>query len=260
MQRWILRLLAGGIFAGSAMFGQGPFISQSGIMNRASQIPVNLPGGALAPGAMIQIRGQNLGPVDTVYSNGFPLRTRLGDLQTRVLANGSIECPLFSVAEDVISAQLPADLTDAQASLRVVTSEGESVDITVPLVAGNFGMFTQAANGLGLASCQTIPCWPTNLSRPIHLPSKGRLSSAMAQGWARQIRRFRSGKPRRRRRERERNYCSIPVTGWRRCSTPGGRRAMPDWIRSSSRFPTMPRRAAAFLSEFKWGARSAIWE
>lgn len=140
----------------SSLFAQGPAIYQHGVMNRASQVPPDFPGGALAPGAMIQIRGTDLGPSQTVFSEGFPLRTEMGPLGTRVLVNEDGQCPLFSIEESLINCQLPSDLTGAQVRLRVITSVGQSNTITVPLAQGNFGLFTRSGTGLGPGSCQVF--------------------------------------------------------------------------------------------------------
>jgi len=105
---------------------------------------------------IVSLFGQNFHAGDPVSSDSLPLPLRLGDLGTRVVVNGSIECPLFFVSEGQINCQLPHGLTGATVRLKVVTSQGESSEIAVPLRVTMPGMFTVNRNGRGPVTASNI--------------------------------------------------------------------------------------------------------
>jgi uncharacterized protein (TIGR03437 family) len=126
-----------------------PEIFPNGVVNAASFTPPDFPGGGVAPGAIISIFGENLGPADAVTSTSLPLQTRLGPLETRVRINDSFDCPLFFVSSGQINCQLPENLAGDQIRLRVHTRLGESEQLTVRLRERSFGLFTMNSNGNG---------------------------------------------------------------------------------------------------------------
>ena len=139
-----------GVLAAAPMEAQGPpEIFPNGAVNAASFRPSDFPGGRAAPGAIISIFGRNFGPPDPVAAGQLPLPVELGPLRTRVMINGSEQCRLFFVSEGQINCQLPENLSGDQVRLRVMTTEGQSDEILLPLGPAGFGLFTMNRNGRG---------------------------------------------------------------------------------------------------------------
>ena len=137
------------IFDANSLLAQGPVLFQNGVVNGASFRPPDFPGGNLAPGSIVSIFGQNLGPGEPVFSPGPNLPTQLSPQQTRVQLNDVVDCPLFYVSSGQVNCQLPPDLAGSQVRLRVITTAGQSNDITVPLGPVGLGLFTRNSNGRG---------------------------------------------------------------------------------------------------------------
>ena len=137
------------LWSGSASAQPTPEIFENGATNAASFRPPDLPGGHVAPGSIVAIFGRNLHSGDPVSASELPLPTRMGPLGTRVLVNGTMECPLFFVSEGQINCQLPHDIMGDQVRLSVIHSAGGSNEITVPLRRMGFGTFTMNQNGRG---------------------------------------------------------------------------------------------------------------
>lgn len=136
---------------------QGPIIFSNGVVNGASFRPPDFPGGNLVPGSIVSLFGQNLGPGEPALSPGPNLPSQLGPLQTRVRLNDAVDCPLFYASSGQVNCQLPPDLAGSQVRLRVITSSGQSNEMTVPLGPFGLGLFTRNSNGRGplLASNDT---------------------------------------------------------------------------------------------------------
>lgn len=103
-----------------------PAIRPHGIVNASGRMPASLPGGALAPGARILIRGWRL------VSSPEPSRV--------LLTQGSSTLPaqVLSATEREILAVLPPSLAPGAAQLRVVSSDGPSIPFALTLAASAF--------------------------------------------------------------------------------------------------------------------------
>ncbi len=145
-----LALALAALLIAAPAFAQ-PVISTTGVVNGASFIPTDFPGGAVAPGALITILGANLGPAAPQSASTFPLPLQLGG--TDVVVNGSLPCPLLYVSAQQVNCQLPADLNGDQIQLKLRTRDQdqlrESAPVSVPLAGSNFGFFTMNGNGRG---------------------------------------------------------------------------------------------------------------
>lgn len=118
----------------TAAWGQ-PAIGQNGVLNAASRIPPALAGGALARGALVEVRG-----------------VRFGDAAAAVRAvittpRGAVEVPALGIEGRRLRFVLPDALLEGAAWLRVKVSGETSEPVAIRVAASNPGVFSR--NGLG---------------------------------------------------------------------------------------------------------------
>lgn len=133
-----------------------PTLADGGAVHAGTFRPANFPGGGLAPGMIVALFGEDFHTGAPVAGETLPLPVRLGELATGVIVNGAIDCPLFFVSEGQINCQLPHGLTGATVRIKVVTNQGESAEIELPLHPAMPGMFTANRNGRGPAAASNI--------------------------------------------------------------------------------------------------------
>lgn len=133
-----------------------PTLADGGAVHAGTFRPANFPGGGLAPGMIVALFGEDFHTGAPVAGETLPLPVRLGELATGVIVNGAIDCPLFFVSEGQINCQLPHGLTGATVRIKVVTNQGESAEIELPLHPAMPGMFTANRNGRGAAAASNI--------------------------------------------------------------------------------------------------------
>jgi hypothetical protein len=114
-----------------------PWIKQGGVVNNASRLPIGLPGGALAPGALISIDGLRFSPGDTAVEVETPKRT----LQAKVLDSTT----------DHILARMPDINESGKAILYAVSKNGRSVGTEIRLSPAAAGIYTSNRLGWGPA-------------------------------------------------------------------------------------------------------------
>ena len=104
-----------------------PSFESKSVLNAASFLPPEIPGGSIAQGSIFTIFGTGLGPDVDVSAAEFPLSTELGGISISV-DNGSkvavAAIPLFGRATQ-INAIMPSDAPLGQAMM-TVTYNGES--------------------------------------------------------------------------------------------------------------------------------------
>jgi uncharacterized protein (TIGR03437 family) len=125
-------------------FGARPAISPGGVVNAASFLPAPVP---LAPGALISIFGVNFAS-GLNQASELPLPTEMGGASVAV--NG-VKMPLVFVSPGQINAQLPYDLREGAATVRVTTAEGSSAGESVNIGAAAPGIFTIAGSQRAVA-------------------------------------------------------------------------------------------------------------
>jgi uncharacterized protein (TIGR03437 family) len=106
--------------------------------------------GIVAPGDYLGIIGVNMGPVAGARADAtLPLPTFLG--QTTVTFDGKA-APLFFVSDKFIAVQAPFDLTPgSNTNIQVVSANGSSAAIPVPVESVNPGVLTYETDGRGQA-------------------------------------------------------------------------------------------------------------
>lgn len=115
-------------------FGPVPAISPGGVVNAASFLPAPVP---LAPGALISIFGVNFAS-GLAQASEVPLPTQMSGVSATV--NGT-RMPLVFVSPNQINAQLPYDLREGAARVRVATEQGASAEETIVVGAAAPGIF-----------------------------------------------------------------------------------------------------------------------
>lgn len=125
-------------------FAIRPAISPGGIVNAASFLPAPVP---LAPGVLISIFGINFATGLTQASE-LPLPTEMDG--TSVSING-VRIPIVFVSPNQINAQLPYDLREGEAKIRVATAQGASFEETVNIGAAAPGIFMIAGGRRAVA-------------------------------------------------------------------------------------------------------------
>ncbi len=134
---FVLALLVSGLLQAQPA---GPTIAAGGVVNAASFLSAELPGGALAPGAIVSIFGHGFGPntpvIDITTSSGEMFRAEL----------------LYFTAKQ-INAFLPPDIPIGEHSLHVV-GEAPSNSVRIKVVAASFGLFHRDDLGIPVAAVQ----------------------------------------------------------------------------------------------------------
>lgn len=132
----VLALLACGLLQAQPA---GPTIAAGGVVNAASFLPADLPGGAIAQGSVF-----------SVFGSGFADDSRL----EVVTAGGEAYSPeLLHVSSQQINAVLPADTPVGEHRVRVVgTTPSNSERIKV--VRASFGIFLRPEKGLPVPAVQ----------------------------------------------------------------------------------------------------------
>ena len=121
-----------------------PLINPNGVVNAASFRLATDPNGAVAPGAIVAIFGQNLAPASRV-ATALPLPTTLFD--TTVTFNG-VAAPLFYVSSTQINAQVPFATPTGMVTLKVQRGDQMSAMQSVSVAAVSPGIFTLLQQGV----------------------------------------------------------------------------------------------------------------
>ncbi|MCH7979120.1 MAG: hypothetical protein IH935_09115 [Acidobacteria bacterium] len=122
-----------------------PTLPPNSVVNGASFRPATDLGGALAPGSIVAIFGNNLAD-DLQLATAVPLPTTLGN--TSVTFNG-ISAPLFFVSPTQINAQVPFDVLPGEVSVQVKRGSETSASQTVSVAAVSPGIFALNQQGTG---------------------------------------------------------------------------------------------------------------
>lgn len=118
-----------------------PGIGQNGVVNRASQIPTTLAGGAIAQGAAFTIRGVHFGSAASVS-----VRSGGGVLPVRVV----------NVQAEKIEAIMPDAAPVGRATLIVTAGGAASKPFSMEVAASNPGIFSQNKSGWGPGQIENI--------------------------------------------------------------------------------------------------------
>lgn len=147
----LTQILMGAVLAGVA-YAQ-PAIETGGVTNAASYTSPDLPGGALARGGMIVLKGTNLGPDPLQIINNFPLRTELGGTTVKATVGGtSVDLYMVYTSSKQVAAILPSTTPEGSGTITVSYNGRTSGAIAIQVVPSAFGIFTlnEAGSGPGI--------------------------------------------------------------------------------------------------------------
>lgn len=139
-----------------------PVFESANVVNAASYLPSDLPGGGIARGAGFSIFGAALGPSESRIADSFPLPTSLGGVTVTVSGPDGSPHPavLTFVSRAQINAIMPSGAPLGQASLRVTFDDGDggptSVPVPIRIVEAGFGIYTANRSGDGPASAHNF--------------------------------------------------------------------------------------------------------
>jgi uncharacterized protein (TIGR03437 family) len=132
--------------ADSAQKPAPPAIRPEGVINAASLMPAQFPGGAIAPGSQFRILGVRLAPAES----------GAGVVSVRVRQGAAIaDAVVKSATSARIDAILPVRAPAGDVSLTVSYAGLTSAPVAVRIAKSSFGIFTENAAGWGPATTST---------------------------------------------------------------------------------------------------------
>ena len=140
----------------------GGQLTSAGILSAAS-----FQGGGIAPGLIVTIFGQKIGPDQLVSAEvGSDLKFPTLVAETRALFN-NVAAPLIYVSAGQVSAIVPYSVVNATSVDVVMEYKGvRSNSVNVPLVASKPGLFTANASGSGQGAIQNQDLSVNSSSNP----------------------------------------------------------------------------------------------
>jgi uncharacterized protein (TIGR03437 family) len=148
MVRDLTMLLPVLLFSSAAANAQAPpAIQPEGVINAASQMPSQFPGGAIARGSRFRILGQRLGP-EKAAVEGVSVHLRKADSTVAAI-------PIYASASR-IDAILPSSASTGEYSLTINYRGLTSAPFPVKVAQSSFGIFTENGTGWGPATAATV--------------------------------------------------------------------------------------------------------
>jgi len=127
-----------------------PTIDTGGITNAASYTAPELPGGALARGGMIVIKGNNLGPSPLQIINAFPLPLALAGTSIKATVGGTtVDLYMIYTSTRQLAAILPSQIPEGTGTLTVTYNGQTSAPTAIRVTRSAFGIFTLNQGGSG---------------------------------------------------------------------------------------------------------------
>jgi uncharacterized protein (TIGR03437 family) len=137
-----------------------PTFNSNSLVNAASFMPIELPGGHIARGSIFTVFGDQMGPPEGVKVEAFPLQRELSQVSVTVRqGNQSVAAiPIFA-NNNQVNAIMPSDapLGEVAVFVTFVGSGGQSFfPAMVRVVPASFGIFTINGSGAGPAVAQNF--------------------------------------------------------------------------------------------------------
>lgn len=134
----------------AAVHGQTPRII-SPVYNAASY------GTVVAPGSIVTVRGENLGPTNLVQATGDPLPTTLAGTTVEVVTNaGAMPAAILHTSANQVAVLLPPNAPVGEATVTVSYNDRQSSGRRFSIAPVSFGTFTTSATGRGPAALQNV--------------------------------------------------------------------------------------------------------
>jgi uncharacterized protein (TIGR03437 family) len=140
--------------------GAHPTFNSNSVVNAASFLPIELPGGNIARGSIFTVFGDQMGPPEGVKVDAFPLQRELAQVSVTVRqGNQTVAAiPIFA-NNGQVNAIMPSDapLGEVAVFVTFVGSGGQSFfPAMVRVVPASFGIFTINGSGSGPAVVQNF--------------------------------------------------------------------------------------------------------
>jgi uncharacterized protein (TIGR03437 family) len=136
------------------MMSAAPSFTKDSVLNAASFLPRDLPGGSIAQGSIFTIFGTGLGPDPGVNATEFPLQTELAGISVTISDGAKAQVsaiPLFGKGFQ-INAIMPSDAPLGEAMMTVTFNDETSEPVPVNIVPFAVGVFTATSLGVGPGS------------------------------------------------------------------------------------------------------------
>lgn len=120
-------------------------------VNAASYAAAELPHGELAPGALVVLFGEGLGPDQTAHSQGFPLPQTLAGTTVEVaVGEFTAQAPLIYVGATQAAIVLPSRTPPGAAELTVTVEGVRGEPLPIEVAPRRFGIFSLDSSGQGV--------------------------------------------------------------------------------------------------------------
>jgi uncharacterized protein (TIGR03437 family) len=141
-----------------------PFIYHKGVVNAASLMAPDLPGGAIAQGSMFSIYGRALGPASAAMVGGFPLKNMFQGVSIKIFqGKTSVNALPIYVSATRINAIMPSHAPLGRVSVQVTYIGANnpyfgptSNPAPVTVVPNSFGIFSVNDGGFGPGMLQNF--------------------------------------------------------------------------------------------------------
>ena len=126
-----------------------PNVPNGGILNAASYMNPQLPGGAIAQGSIFVIFGSGMGPAALAQA-GFPLPNTLAGTGVKVTSGGqTLDCPMIYTSAGQLAAVMPSTTPVGNATVTVTYNGATSVARSIRVASSAFGILTLNSKGTG---------------------------------------------------------------------------------------------------------------
>ena len=144
------------LFSAAGALAQ-PFIYTKGVVNTASVMAPDLPGGRIAQGSIFSIYGTGLGPVTGAQVSQYPLQATFQNVAVKVFqGRTSVDALPIYVSAAQINAVMPSNAPQGRVSVQVSYSGQTSNPAPVTVVPASFGIFAVNGGGFGPAVVQNF--------------------------------------------------------------------------------------------------------
>ncbi len=167
--------------SGGGGTGTGPAPTITAVENAATNIPPQLPNGAIAQGALFVVKGANLGPAALAIATTFPLTTAIGGTSIKITVGGTtVDAIMYYSLAAQVAAILPSKTPTGTGTLTVTYNGQTSATAPITVVANNIGVFTLNSTGSGDAVATFNAANP--YVSPTNAPNPGEIVTLWATG------------------------------------------------------------------------------
>ena len=159
-----------------------PLIFFRAIVNAASFMPPDGPGGSIARGSIFTIFGRDIGPVTPAQVNAFPLETTFQGVSIEVTqGNVTVNAIPIFVWDRQVNAIMPSGAPLGQVLVRLSFSGEQSNPTPMTIAENSVGIFTATGAGIGPGIFQNFI---SQTEQPFNTPSNTARPGQVVTMWA----------------------------------------------------------------------------